>query len=132
MNRQYRVGAVRVCLGVAWLVVAAALAWAMTPGAEKLQVTAPNGGETFKPGQSVKVTWTAEGLAADAQVEIRLRPENGDAVSLGQAAAKAGGFAWKVAADCAAGGYRIEVRLVVAAGEPELADASDETFQIAQ
>jgi len=78
------------------------------PATASIQVTAPNGGESWTLGSQQNITWTAQNLTGNVTVALyRLGTWQSD---LGTAAAAAGTFAWTISAGLtAAADYKVRV-----------------------
>jgi|GEM_PF-3034698 len=78
------------------------------PATASIQVTAPNGGESWTLGSQQNITWTAQNLTGNVTVALyRLGTWQSD---LGTAAASAGTFAWTISAGLtAAADYKVRV-----------------------
>jgi hypothetical protein len=95
--------------------------------AGSITVTAPNGGETYLPGDTIPITWTSSGVVG-SNVEIIARGA-GQTLSIHAATANDGSYNWLVPAGQPSGtNYTIEVRSTL---DTAITDSSNGTFTIA-
>jgi polyhydroxybutyrate depolymerase len=99
------------------------------PGAPAtVRVTAPNGGEVVRRGDTLTIAWTLEGAEGDAAQTVELSDDSGASFTIPVASglgASARSFAWTVPRDLPLG-KRYRVR-VTAGGA---SDASDADFRV--
>jgi len=113
---------------VAFTAVALLLGTSQSFSAGALKVLSPNGGQSFKVGQSVKIKW-AKGNGG-AKVRIVLLKGGKGYLAITKKTANDGTFTWKVPAKAKAGGnYRIKVQSL---SNTKVTDTSNKTFKITQ
>lgn len=92
-----------------------------------LAITAPNGGESWRPRSTQNITWTT-GSAAGATVKIKLFKNNRFVQWIVGSAPNNGSFSWTLPADLAiAADYKIQV---YSATDTTIQDLSDSTFSV--
>jgi len=91
----------------------------------EIALTAPNGGQSYCPGDAVAITWTATSCGADVSLELL---ENGSVCStIAASTANDGSYAWE-AAPC--GSYTTGYTIRVTDLASGTSDASDASFTI--
>jgi hypothetical protein len=98
--------------------------------APAVRVTSPNGGERFRAGTTVTISWTAEGNVASQ--DILLSSDGGATYATTIAAGLAGtarGFSWAIPATLQGRRFRVMVVARSASGQSG-SDASDANFRI--
>lgn len=96
------------------------------PADGSVTVTAPNGGESFRPGETTNILWESENL--DGALAAYLFSDTGNVAEIGTAAVAAGTLSWTVAESLSAGnGYRVKL---VPLNSPSAWDFSNNTFTI--
>ena len=93
----------------------------------RVEVTSPNGGESYDPGEICTVQWSSDG-PCDCLVDIELL-QNGEPVAvIAEGIANSGHYEWSCQQKNGQAGYRIRVTLLDSHGARE--DLSDAPFSI--
>ena len=96
------------------------------PPTPYLTITHPNGGESFKPGQDLTISWLSN--AQDVPVRIDIFKGEDIAANISESTMNSGTFSWKIPEEQAEGDdYKISISGV---GEDSFHDISDESFSI--
>ncbi|MEM9451859.1 MAG: Ser-Thr-rich GPI-anchored membrane family protein [Cyanobacteria bacterium P01_E01_bin.6] len=95
------------------------------PATPFIQVTTPNGGESFQSGDSLAIAWTDQ---VDGPVQINLFSDGNKVRTITDATPSDGIFRWDIPASIESGNtYTIRITSTT---NPSLFDDSDSTFQI--
>jgi len=104
--------------------------------APSITVTSPNGGESWRVGETRNITWTSTGLPSDAQVTLLFVNYDGASASITSSiSASSGKYSWTIPERIAyynAGtvGSRLNIRVYVNSSIGQFFDDSDNYFAI--
>lgn len=95
-----------------------------------VKVVSPNGGETYKVGDVVKVSWTTKGAQNKGNVQLSVDSKNGSSAITNKIFPLNGYYNWTIPASLSPGQYKIRAVVLGGGYNPTPEDSSDGEFTV--